>query len=1014
MPRIGEQTTQNGRILEWQGDMWIDVGEVNIPPGVRVGSVADLRPGIDFHGSGPNVQWEKTGGNITAPRIKRQHTDPYNPDLGAMYSSRRLNPDTMQYGPLTQSETPIGRGQSSFADPTSYEQRVQNRRDAMPKGSIADLRPGVDFQGAGPNVQWEKTGGNITAPRIRRQHLDPHNPDLGYMYSSRPLNPDTGTYGPLRQSADPIGRGGIPHADPKSFEQRQATPFETARNTKQIVDSVRRDVGPELAEDGGYRMDDPNIANLSYFNPEEDILETARIKIQNVINNAFGTEKRAGPDTHAELSRTINRIADTAGLPQSEIMQFQKSLTENYATNLKATKEQVGATAIDAIDEDFYIAGDFSAGDQTADWLAKLKEWTLDKENYMEKLIEGQFLGDKSKILKKGDVPEEFYSAGDQAAIDEIDEYWNKKKEDIEKIVKKTIIKYGDISLHQLTTMAEDGELPPVPESLFYALANPTIKVERQIENPDYDPTELHGPQNPIFITTIDEIANPILEPIFNIYASQLDSQVEAFRLKKADDMSAAENASRINQALISATGGLAGRGEEDYTQEDLAKQEKSLARIAATGGLDGLDADDYKTYLTNKALIAATGGLRGGDEGLSANELAEKQKAQQQISATGGLSGFTPFLDAAMADFAAPIQSQLFGTQDGSIATTTYQTPFEKQKAQLFGTQDGSIATTRSLTPFELAQLQLEPERIRATNEAAQRTQLEDQFSRDLALRQQEMDARYGGTDAIGLEQGRLNLETRRQQEAESARIYDQQMRTGEADMVRAQIAEDNRRQLEDEQMRNLNYQAQFGGIGTMGLDVRRQQEAEAARQFAQQQQTGQRTFAEQQQVGERAFAEQQQQSDAVEQQRRFNENLAINQRAQELSENQLAQQRSLELANLYADPNRVGALSALYGPDIFQTQNPFGAPTTSSTTQPTGMSQNLGYTPFGSSTLTTGHYQDLSPFAQSSYLTTQARQRGKSVEELMDEMQSVTPMGTNGGAGGLGGSLASTGELY
>ena len=71
---------------------------------------------------------------------------------------------------------------------------------------------------------------------------------------------------------------------------------------------------------------------------------------------------------------------------------------------------------------------------------------------------------------------------------------------------------------------------------------------------------------------------------------------------------------------MISATGGLAGRGEEDYTQEDLAKQEKSLARIAATGGLDGLDADDYKTYLTNKALIAATGGLRGGDEGLSAN----------------------------------------------------------------------------------------------------------------------------------------------------------------------------------------------------------------------------------------------------------------------------------------------------------------------------------------------------------------------------------------------------------
>ena len=873
MPRIGEQTTQNGRIMEWQGDMWIDIGEANIPPGVRVGSVADLRPGIDF-------------------------------------------------------------------------------------------------QGAGPNVQWEKIAGEIHAPLIRRQHLDPHNPDLGYMYSSRPLNE------PLRQSVDPIGPGQSSLADPKSFEQRQQTPF-----------SVRRDVGPELAEDGGYKMDDPNIANLSYFNPEEEILETARVNIQNIINNAFGTEKRAGPDTHAELARTINRIANTAGLPDTEIMQFQRSLTENYAANLEATKDQVSATAIDVTDEtgeeqggqeDFFLSSDEVLSEEE-----NLKKWLNDA---FGKNFGKDFFHEEEDLMKK-----QFNKIDDDDDDDE--ESQEQKKKEIEEKVKELITRYGNISLHQLETMAEDGQLPPIPKSLFYALANPTIKVERQVENPAYDPLNVDEdgiPLEPMFITTVDEIANPILEPIFNVYASQLDSQVEAFRLKKADDMSAAENASRINQALISATGGLAGRDDEDFTQEQLAKQEESLARIAATGGLEGLSAKDYETYLTNKSLIAATGGLRGGDEGLSADELAEKQKAQQQISATGGLSGFTPFSDAAMADFAAPIQSQLFGTQDGSVATT------------------------RSLTPFELAQLQLEPERIRAANEAAQRAQLASQFERDLALRQQEMDARYGATDAIGLEQGRLNLETRRQQEAESARVFDEQMRNREAEMVRAQIAEDNRRQLEDERMRNLNYQAQFGGIGTMGLDVRRQQEAEAARQFAQQQQVGQRTFAEQQQVGERAFAEQQQLADAVEQQRRFNENLAINQRAQELSENQLAQQRSLELANLYADPNRVGALSALYGPDIFQTQNPFGAPTTSPTTQSTGMSQNLGYTPFGSSTLTTGHFQDLSPFAQSSYLTTQARQRGKSVEELMDEMQSVTPMGTNGGAGGLGGSLASTGELY
>ena len=887
MPRIGEQITQNGRIMEWQGDMWIDIGEANIPPGVRVGSVADLRPGIDFpFPQGPNVEWEKFYGPYDQPMMRGKYLDPYNPDLGAMYASSRLNPDTMQYGPLTQSEKPVTSYYAS-GDPTTHQERLQNRIDAMPKGSIRDRQNAMN-----------RDLDNINLPK-------------------------------------------------------QQTPF-----------SVRRDVGPELAKDGGYKMDDPNIANLSYFNPEEEILERARVNIQNIINNAFGTEKRAGPDTHAELARTINRIADTAGLPDTEIMQFQRSLTENYAANLEATKDQVSATAIDVTDEtgeeqggqeDFFLSSDEVLSEEE-----NLKKWLNDA---FGKNFGKDFFHEEEDLMKK-----QFNKIDDD---DDDEESQEQKKKEIEEKVKELITRYGNISLHQLETMAEDGQLPPIPKSLFYALANPTIKVERQVENPAYDPLNVDEdgiPIEPMFLTTVDEIANPILEPIFNVYASQLDSQVEAFRLKKADDMSAAENASRINQALISATGGLAGRDDEDFTQEQLAKQEESLARIAATGGLEGLSAKDYETYLTNKSLIAATGGLRGGDEGLSADELAEKQKAQQQISATGGLSGFTPFSDAAMADFAAPIQSQLFGTQDGSVATT------------------------RSLTPFELAQLQLEPERIRAANEAAQRAQLASQFERDLALRQQEMDARYGNTDAIGLEQGRLNLETRRQQEAESARVFDEQMRNREAEMVRAQIAEDNRRQLEDERMRNLNYQAQFGGIGTMGLDVRRQQEAEAARQFAQQQQL----------------------ADAVEQQRRFNEQLAINQRAQELSENQLAQQRSLELANLYADPNRVGALSALYGPDIFQTQNPFGAPTTSPTTQSTGMSQNLGYTPFGSSTLTTGHFQDLSPFAQSSYLTTQARQRGKSVEELMDEMQSVTPMGTNGGAGGLGGSLASTGELY
>ena len=197
MPRIGEQITQNGRIMEWQGDMWIDIGEANIPPGVRVGSVADLRPGIDFpFPQGPNVEWEKFYGPYDQPMMRGKYLDPYNPDLGAMYASSRLNPDTMQYGPLTQSEKPVTSYYAS-GDPTTHQERLQNRIDAMPKGSIRDRQNAMN-----------RDLDNINLPK-------------------------------------------------------QQTPF-----------SVRRDVGPELEKDGGYKMDDPNIANLSYFNPEEEILET--------------------------------------------------------------------------------------------------------------------------------------------------------------------------------------------------------------------------------------------------------------------------------------------------------------------------------------------------------------------------------------------------------------------------------------------------------------------------------------------------------------------------------------------------------------------------------------------------------------------------------------------------------------------------------------------------------------------------------------------------------------------
>ena len=667
----------------------------------------------------------------------------------------------------------------------------------------------------------------------------------------------------------------------------------------------------------------------SFMSPEEQ----AHQDIRRIIDGAFAGDERPGSDEHAALSRQINAIGDRGGLGPDEMLAYLTELTGAYSDKLKTFEDESGAVVIE--DDDGKDL--FEEEEKTIVTFGDLDTSSAAWAKFLEDTMNNILGSNNSEVTKNKNV---------------------EKENQTEKI----IAEYGGLGLDDVLKMYEDGTLPPIPDDLRLALRHPTIKITRWIPDArEKDPITGEDIPSGTLMEVEEEIPNPIIEPLFNIYVSQLDAQVEAFRLKKAGDRSEAESADRLNQALISATGGLAGRDhDEDFSPESIAAQEELLARVAATGGLEDLTTENLQKFQREKALIAATGGLRGGDKGLSAQELSQQELSRQQIAATGGLSGFTPFTGAdrlsagGTVDDAARIQAQLFGTPSGQPA----------------------ITSTRSLTPFEMAQMQLEPLRMQQAQEAAQRTEQVRQFDEQQLLRQEIQD----------------EAEARAQQE----------------------------------------FGARYGGMGDIGLDVRRQQEAESAR----------------------SFAESMANAQAAEERRRFNEELAIGQRSQELSEqsqmqrameaaaqqqfaqSQLQQQRQMQMAQLFSDPNRVGSLSALYGPEIFQTEQPFGAVpitpgATAQTAAPQGnyqqllqqitdqaaineRVQNLGYTPFGGSAFTTGQFSELSPFAQGSYLTTQAREKGKSVEELMREMEQVSPMGGNTGAGGLGGSYRTTGELY
>ena len=334
------------------------------------------------------------------------------------------------------------------------------------------------------------------------------------------------------------------------------------------------------------------------------------------------------------------------------------------------------------------------------------------------------------------------------------------------------------------------------------------------------------------------------------------------------------------------------------------------------------------------------------------------------------------------------------------------------------------ALQSQRSAQEFDTQEARLQ-------NEFAQLQQLRQAESN---RQQQEFQAIYGPE---GLRNAELELATRQQEEIERAALVEEGRLAGaqafEQGRVPIDFAEDKRRfdvqqaalygglgdtglEVQRQQREAQQLAALYGGYGAegdIGLEVRRQQEAEAAR----------------------AFAEQQQTADVLEQQRRFNEQLAISQRAQTLDEaraiqdaqqftqqlaqaqqiqnQQLEQQRRLEAARLAADPRSIAALTTVYGQNVFGAGQALGQtpltgtngttgtagttpPAIPTTFSPANYPSPFRTTPFPSqltagSALTEGQFAGLTPFARSQYETQKALQ-GLDPETAAMERRSIT----------------------
>ena len=369
------------------------------------------------------------------------------------------------------------------------------------------------------------------------------------------------------------------------------------------------------------------------------------------------------------------------------------------------------------------------------------------------------------------------------------------------------------------------------------------------------------------------------------------------------------------------------------------------------------------------------------------------------------------------------------------------------QQNAQMMAQLNLEEAAARQAgEQFDRVQRQAEMEYALQSQRSAQEfdtqeARLQSEFQQLQQLRQAESNRQQQEFEAIygpqGLRNAELEFAARQQKEIERAALIEEARLAADQTFAQTRTGIDF---TEDKRRFDAQQAALYGGLGTTGLEVQRQQRE--AQQLAAlyggygaEGDIGLEVRRQQEAEAARTFAEQQQTADVLEQQRRFNEQLAISQRAQTLDEaraiqdaqqftqqlaqaqqiqnQQLEQQRRLEAARLAADPRSIAALTTVYGQNVFGAGQALGQtpltgtngttgttgttpPAMPTTFSPANYPSPFRTTPFPSqltagSALTEGQFAGLTPFARSQYETQKALQ-GLDPETAAMERRSIT----------------------
>ncbi len=135
-------------------------------------------------------------------------------------------------------------------------------------------------------------------------------------------------------------------------------------------------------------------------------------------------------------------------------------------------------------------------------------------------------------------------------------------------------------------SMANNGQLPPVPTALLNALTRPFIQVTEMQAIDD-------GKGGLIEIPSTRMVENPAIRVLMDAYTRQLESQVQVFRdsaqRKYDNEQGALQRQNDIDRAILSATGGNVAAG--DYSPEDVQgfqDFQRQMARISGGVGFEG------------------------------------------------------------------------------------------------------------------------------------------------------------------------------------------------------------------------------------------------------------------------------------------------------------------------------------------------------------------------------------------------------------------------------------------